>query len=98
MIEEKTIKEHCRKLVEEVFIDGLCECDLSGISIGILLEVLESMGYEMISDGIDEHPSIDTNGWEIDFWSKIYKKDENTPLFTIDGSVMYAQLRIRKCD
>ena len=34
MIEEKTIKEHCRKLVEEVFINGLCECDLSGISIG----------------------------------------------------------------
>ena len=64
---ESSIKDHCTELLELTFNNGLCECDLSGISVGLLISVLEKMGYEVRSDGIEEHPSLDTNGWQIDF-------------------------------
>ncbi len=64
---ENSIKNHCTELLERIFNDGLCECDLSGISVGLLISILEKMGYEVRSDEIEEHPSLDTNGWQIDF-------------------------------
>lgn len=92
----ETIQSHCIALVEYVFENGLCECDLSGISVGTVIKVLEKMGYEVRSEY--EHPSLYTNGWEIDFWGNIYKKGEDKSLFTIMGSVIYGDLQIKKCD
>lgn len=52
----------------------------------------------MCSNGIEEPGTIDTNGWQIDFWSVIYKKDSTVPVFNISGSVLETDLRITKCD
>lgn len=95
MIKEKTIKENCIDMIKSTFINGLCECDLSGISVGCLIQVLEEMGYECIGNGID-HPSLETNGWEIDFWAYILPKDQDTSEYMIEGSVMYGLLKIKK--
>lgn len=64
---ESSIKDHCIELLELIFENGLCECDLSGISVGLLIFVLDKMGYKVISDQIEEHPSLDINGCQIDF-------------------------------
>ena len=92
------VKEQCLNILDEMFKNGLCECDLTGISIGLLNEWLEKHGYEMCSNGIEEPGTIDTNGWQIDFWSVIYKKDSTVPVFNISGSVLETDLRITKCD
>lgn len=64
---ESSIKDHCTELLELMFQDGPCECDLSGISVGLLISVLDKMGYKVISDQIEEHPSLDIDGCQIDF-------------------------------
>ena len=91
----ETIKEHCINILEKIFTDGLCECDLSGISVGCLIEVLEKMGYEVIGDEGYDHPNLETNGWDIDFWAEIYSKSDNEAQFYIRGNVIYGQLEIK---
>lgn len=63
--------------------DEVIEC--KHLPLSLVVEVMESLGYEM-----DE---IETNGWEVDYWTE-FKKDDIT--YKVSGGLVYGDCKIEK--
>lgn len=63
--------------------DEVIEC--KHLPLSLIVEVMESLGYEM-----DE---IETNGWEVDYWTE-FKKDNIT--YKVSGGLVYGDCKIEK--
>lgn len=63
--------------------DEVIEC--KHLPLSLIVEVMESLGYEM-----DE---IETNGWEVDYWTE-FKKDYIT--YKVSGGLVYGDCKIEK--
>lgn len=64
------------------------EVEYDNMAYGIVDEVLEGIGYT--------RNTIDTNGWEVDYWSTYNKP--GSPLLSVTGSMYYGNCHIKRKD
>jgi hypothetical protein len=70
----------CKKIENE---EKVIEC--KHLPLSLIVEVMESLGYEM--------QDIETNGWEVDYWTE-FKKEDIT--YKVSGGLVYGDCKIEK--
>lgn len=84
------------EIVEYFKENGLVECNLDYVAFATLREALEELGY-IISESKEDTNcgAIEINGWELDFWSYIWKDNKYTG-YVISGCFYYGDINIHK--
>lgn len=80
---KKSIKNKIRRL----FLGSVKEVNIDCISPAKIVSYLEEMGIEVDTD------TLDTNGWQYDYWLNFDYLDE---CYTIFGSGYYGNMKISK--
>lgn len=95
VLEKMEIQKILLNLVKTELSDGLKECDLSCIPYSIIKAGLEQLGYTLSESEEYEDDVMYTNGWEHDYFMRIWKDGKYTG-YHLTGSLYYGDNEIKK--